>query len=108
MQVPLSPDEAVLRETGANVGRGWSAVRGTLRLTSRRLVFVARDVPDYTIEIPLEEISVAARVYLRGPLGLNNVRSLQLNLRDGTVSTFMVTRPMRWVAALAGAGVSRG
>jgi hypothetical protein len=110
VKAALQPDETILHETGANIGRAPASVRGTLTLTDQRLVFEPKEIRSANdgITIRVQDIGSAARVYLPGPFGRNNVRSLQVTHRNGVVETFMVTRPMRWVKALELVGVSSG
>lgn len=110
VKTPLLPDETVLRETRCNTGREPASVRGTLTLTDHRLVFEPVD-PQTQSDVqvlPVGTIASAARVYLPGPLGFHNVRSLQVRQRDGTERTFMVRRPIKWVEALEQVGVTSG
>lgn len=106
MQSALQPGETILRETRANLGRGLTARQGRLTLTDQRLVFEPLRVTStqQVIQIPVEEIASADRVWLPGPFGRNVVRALELVRRNGDRMTFMVRRPVRWREALASQG----
>ena len=103
MQSQLEPGETILHETRANLGRGLAARQGRLTLTDHRLVFEPLQIgsPQQVIEIPVQEIASAQRIWLPGPLGRRLVRALEVNRRNGDRLVFMVRRPMRWHKELA-------
>lgn len=103
MQSELEPGETILHETPANLVIVVSAVRGRLALTNRRLVFEPRRVTSSqrVIVLPVEEISSAERVFVRGMFGGRFVRALDVGRRNGDPMRFFVRRPMRWCKALA-------
>lgn len=104
MQSALQPGETILHETRASYGRGLTAPMGRLTLTNRRLVFEPKTIESaqQIIQIPVEELVCAERVWLPGLFGRNVVRSLRVTRTNGDRLTFMVNRPMRWRRAIAG------
>lgn len=103
MQSALQPGETIVHETRASYGRGLTAPMGRLTLTNLRLVFEPTHIESIQqiIQIPVEDLVAAERIWLPGMFGLNVIRSLRVRRTNRDQLTFMVTFPMRWCRAIA-------
>ena len=111
MQTPLLPGETVQKEGAANCQRGQETVGGRLNCTNQRLVFESHaiNVNTGTTVVELNQI-VAVRPVWTKFLGLIPLapNSFEVQLRDGTTQSFVVTGRAEWIALVerlrAGAG----
>ena len=103
MQTQLLPGEHLEKEGAANCQRGPESVGGRLFCTNLRLIFEAHaiNINTGTPVVELSQIQSACPVWtkLLGviPLAPN---SFEVQLRDGTSHSFVVTGRTAWIATL--------
>ncbi len=100
MNTPLFPGETVQKESAANCQRGQETVGGRLFCTNQRLIFESHaiNVQTGTTVVQLNQI-VASRPVWTKFLGLIPLapNSFEVQLRDGTTQSFVVTGRGEWI-----------
>jgi hypothetical protein len=92
---------AVVLDEAANFYRGWVAVPGKLRLSSRNLQFFERGGQAASPFIPLDEVEAAHRSALPN--------AMTVALLDGTTHRFVTNDPDKWIVQInARLGAARG